>query len=110
MARYATARYAVKEAREATWARRVALFFVQLMILTVLLHRFAGLATPAALNLMGVSIAGLLIAIAIAVGALVRIWFGGQTGAGQAFAAIFIACLGLAAPSFYLSRRPFCRL
>jgi uncharacterized protein (DUF1499 family) len=104
MARYATARYAVKEAREATWARRVALFFVQLMILTVLLHRFAGLATPAALNLMGVSIAGLLIAIAIAVGALVRIWFGGQTGAAQAFAAIFIACLGLAAPGFYLSK------
>ena len=33
MARYATARYSVKEAREATWARRVALFFVQLMIL-----------------------------------------------------------------------------
>ena len=59
-ARYATARYAVKEAREAIWARRVALFFVQLMILTVLLHRFASLATPAALNLIGVSIAGLL--------------------------------------------------
>ena len=103
MARYATARYAVKEAREATWARRVALFFVQLMILTVLLHRFASLTTPAALNLIGVSIAGLLIAIAIAVGAIVRIWFGGQTGAAQAFAAIFIACLGLAVPGFYLS-------
>jgi hypothetical protein len=104
MARYATARYDVKEAREATWARRVALFFVQLMILTVLLHRFASLATPAALNLIAVSIAGLLIAIAIAVGAIVRIWFGGQTGAAQAFAAILIACLGLAVPGFYLSK------
>ena len=48
MARYATARYSVKEAREATWARRVALFFVQLMILTVLLHRFADLETELA--------------------------------------------------------------
>jgi hypothetical protein len=104
MARYATARYSVKEAREATWARRVALFFVQLLILTVLLHRFASLATPAALNLIGVSIAGLLIAIAIAVTSLVRIWFGGQTGATQAFAAIFIACLGLALPGFYLAK------
>jgi len=103
MARYATARYAVKEAREATWARRVALFFVQLMILTVLLHRFVSLATPAALNLLAVSIAGLLIAIGIAVAAIVRIWFGGQTGAAQAFAAIFIACLGLAVPGFYLA-------
>lgn len=103
MARYATARYAVKEAREAIWARRVALFFVQLLILTVLLHRFASLTTPAALNLIAVSIAGLLIAIAMAVASIVRIWFGGQTGAAQAFAAILIACLGLAVPLFYLS-------
>lgn len=104
MARYATARYAVKEAREATWARRVALFFVQLLILTVLLHRFASLATPVALNLIAVSIAGLLIAIAIAVASIVRIWFGGQTGASQAVAAIFIACVGLALPGFYLAK------
>jgi hypothetical protein len=103
MARYATARYSVKEAREATWARRIALFFVQLLILTALLHHFATLSTPAAINLLGVSIAGMLLAIAIAVAALVRIWFGGQTGAAQAFAAIFIACLGLAVPGFYLS-------
>jgi uncharacterized protein (DUF1499 family) len=103
MARYATARYAVKEAREATWARRVALFFVQLLILTVLLHRFASLTTPAAMNLIAVSIAGLFLAIAIAVASIVRIWFGGQTGAAQAFAAILIACLGLAVPLYYLS-------
>ena len=67
MARYSTARYAVKEAHEAVWARRIALFFVQLLIFTVLLHRFASLSTPAAINLLVVSIAGLLIAIAIAV-------------------------------------------
>lgn len=103
MARYATARYAVKEAREATWARRVALFFVQLMILTVLLHRFASLTTPAAMNLIAVCIAGLFLAIGIAIFAIVRIWFGGQTGAAQSFAAIFIACLGLAAPLYFLS-------
>lgn len=103
MARYATARYSVKEAHEAVWARRVALFFVQLLILTVLLHRFASLTTPAAINLLAVSIAGLFLAIAIAVFSIVRIWFGGQSGASQAFAAIFIACLGLAAPLYYLS-------
>jgi uncharacterized protein (DUF1499 family) len=103
MARYATARYSVKEAREATWARRIALFFVQLLILTALLHHFATLTTPAAMNLLAVSIAGLFIAIIIAVASLVRIWFGGQTGGGQAFAAIFIALLGLAAPLYFLS-------
>jgi uncharacterized protein DUF1499 len=104
MARYATARYSVKEAREATWARRVALFFVQLLILTVLLHRFASLATPVALNLIGVCLAGLLIAIAIAVISIVRIWFGGQTGAAQAVAAIVIAAIGLALPAYYLAK------
>ena len=36
--RYAKARYPIHEAWEATWARRIALFFVQLLILTVLLH------------------------------------------------------------------------
>jgi uncharacterized protein (DUF1499 family) len=103
MARYATARYSVKEAHEAVWAKRVAYFFVQLLILTVLLHHFASLATPVAMNLIGVSLAGLCLAILIAAASLVRIWFGGQTGAGQAFAAIFIACLGLAAPLYYAS-------
>lgn len=104
MARYSTARYTVKEAHEAVWARRIALFFVQLLIFTVLLHRFASLSTPAAINLLVVSIAGLLIAIAIAVGSLIRIWFGGQSGASHAVAAVFIACLGLALPGYYLAK------
>ena len=104
MARYSTARYAVKEAHEAVWARRIALFFVQLLILTVLLHQFASLSTPAAINLLAVSIAGLLIAIAIAVGSIIRIWFGGQSGASHAVAAVFIACLGLALPGYYLAK------
>jgi uncharacterized protein (DUF1499 family) len=103
MARYSTARYTVKEAHEAPWARRIALFFVQLLILTVLLHRFASLGTPAAINLIAVSIAGLLIAVAIAVFSLVRIWFGGQSGASHAVAAIFLACVGLALPMYYLA-------
>ena len=104
MARYATARFPVKEAHEATWARRIALFFVQLLILTVLLHRFSLLTTPVALNLFGVSLAGFFLAIAIAIFSLIRIWFGGQTGAGQAFAAIVIALLGLAAPTFFVAK------
>lgn len=104
MARYSTARYTVKEAHEAPWARRIALFFVQLLILTVLLHRFASLGTPAAINLIVVSIAGLLVAIAIAVFSIVRIWFGGQSGASHAVAAIFVACVGLALPAYYLAK------
>ena len=73
--------YLQKTVHEGLWARRMALFFVQLLILTVLLHRFGTLATPAAMNLLAVSIGGLVLAIIVAVIGLVRIWFGGQIGA-----------------------------
>ena len=96
--------YLQKTVHEGLWARRMALFFVQLLILTVLLHRFGSLATPAALNLLIVSIGGLVLAIIVAVAGLVRIWFGGQIGAGQAFAGIAIALIGLALPAYYLSQ------
>ncbi|MCB1442958.1 MAG: DUF1499 domain-containing protein [Methyloceanibacter sp.] len=102
--RYATARYVVKEAREAKWARRIAVFFLQLLILTALLHRFFDLSTPAAINLIGVAIAGLALAVFIAVVSLVRIWFSGQTGAGNDFAALIVGLIGLALPVFFLSK------
>ena len=75
--RYATARYVVKEAHEARWARRIAVFFLQLLILTAVLHRFFGLNTGATINLVGVSMVGLALAVLIAVVSLIRIWFGG---------------------------------
>jgi uncharacterized protein (DUF1499 family) len=102
--RYSTARYAEKEAREAKWARRMALFFLQLLVLTVILHRFAGLGTPAAINLIGVSVAGMAIAVIIALISLVRIWFGGQSGAAQDFGAIALGLIGLALPVYFLSK------
>lgn len=102
--RYSTARFEVKEAHEAKWARRIALFFVQLLILTVLLHRFAGLGTPAAINLIGVSMVGLAIAVIIALISLIRIWFGGQRGAAQDIAALALGLAGLALPGYFLAR------
>jgi uncharacterized protein (DUF1499 family) len=95
--------YLQKTVHEGLWARRMALFFVQLLILTVLLHRFGTLATPAAMNLLAVSIGGLFLAIIVAVIGLIRIWFGGQIGAAQAFTGIAIALIGLAVPLWYLS-------
>jgi len=95
--------YLQKTVHEGLWARRMALFFVQLLILTVLLHRFGKLATPVAMNLLAVSIGGLLLAIIVAVIGLIRIWFGGQIGAAQAFTGIAIALIGLTVPLWYLS-------
>ncbi len=104
MDRHSTARLEVKEAWEAKWARRMALFFLQLLILTVILHRFAGLGTPAAVNLLGVSIVGMAIAVIIAMVSLIRIWFGGQSGAAQDFGAIVLGGIGLALPVLFLSK------
>ena len=104
MERFSTARFAVKEAREAKWARRIALFFLQLLILAVLLHRFAGLGTPAAINLIGVSAVGLLIAVIIAFVSLIRIWFGGQSGAANDFAALAVGLIGLALPAYFIAK------
>lgn len=98
-----TAIYLQRTVHEGLWSRRLALFFLQLLVLTVLLHRFGSLATPAAINLLAVSIGGLVLAILVAVFALIRIWFGGQQGASQAFAGIAIALIGLAGPLWYLS-------
>ena len=101
--RFATARYVVKEAHEARWARRIAVFFLQLLILTAILHRFFDLGTPAAINLIIVCVVGLALAVLIAVVSLIRIWFGGQTGAGNDFAAIVVGLIGLALPAYFLS-------
>jgi uncharacterized protein (DUF1499 family) len=96
--------YVQKTVHEGLWARRIALFFLQLLVLTVVLHRFGAITTPAAMNLLAVSLGGLLLAILIAIFALTRIWFGGQLGAGWAFAAIGIALVGLGLPLYYLSQ------
>jgi Protein of unknown function (DUF1499) len=97
-----TAHFPEKQAHEAKWARRIALFSVQLLLLTVILHRFASLSTPAAMNLLAVGVVGLLLAVAVAGAAITRIWFGGQRGARQAFAGIMIALVGLALPLWAL--------
>jgi len=44
------------------------------------------------------------IAVLIALGSLIRIWFGGQSGAAQDFAAIVLGLIGLALPVFFLSK------
>ena len=93
-----------KKVQTAVWARRLALFFLQLLVLTALLHHFASLNTPAAMNLLAVSLLGLVFAILLAIGTLIRIWFGGQLGASQAFAGIVVALLGLALPLWYLGQ------
>lgn len=86
----------------AIWSRRIALVSLQLFLLTVLLHQFAGLATPVAMRLFGISVLGAGLGVAVAVFALVRIWRDGVKGARRAFLAMAAAALVLAGPAWSL--------
>jgi len=86
----------------AVWSRRVALVSLQLFILTILLHQFAGLATPVAMRLFGIAVIGAALAAAFGVFALVRIWRDGTPGAGRALLALAAATLVLAGPAWSL--------
>lgn len=91
-----TAQYVLKQAYEPVWSRRLALFFFQLLILTGLLHHFASLSTPAAINLVAVSGVGLFAALVLGIAGLLRIWYGDYYGVGEALVGIVIAVIGLA--------------
>ena len=90
--------------RTAVWSRRLALLVLQLFILTILLHQFAGLATPVAMRLFGIAVIGAAVALALALVALVRIWQDGSRGSRRALMAIFAAGLVLAGPAWSLPK------
>jgi len=90
--------------RTAVWSRRIALLTLQLFILTILLHQFAGLATPVAMRLFGIAVIGAVIALALALVALWRIWLDGAHGSRRALLAIFAAALVLAGPAWSLPK------
>jgi len=86
----------------AIWSRRIAFVSLQLFLLTILLHQFAGLATPVAMRLFGIAVIGAGLAVAVALFALVRIWRDGVHGAGRALIAMAAAALVLAGPAWSL--------
>lgn len=88
----------------ATWSRRVAFVTLQLFALTIVLHQFAGLATPVAMRLFGIAVVGAVIAAAIAFVALWRIWQDGARGSRRALAAIVASALVLAGPAWSLPK------
>lgn len=85
----------------AAWSRRLAMFSVQLVLLTIILHRFLSLSTPVALNLFKTAFAGAALAIVAGLIALVIIWREGRSGIGSAFAGILLSLLLFAWPAVY---------
>lgn len=64
---------------------------LQLIVLAVLLHRFAGLPTPVALNLIVVGLSGALIAVLMSLWSLADIWRTGRSGTTAASATLVLA-------------------
>jgi len=88
----------------ATWSRRIAFVTLQLFVLTIVLHQFAGLSTPVAMRVFGITVIGALMAAALAFVALWRIWQDGARGSRRALAALFASALVLAGPAWSLPK------
>ncbi len=91
-----------RESKQARWSRRVAVFAAQVVIISVLLHRFDLLGTKVATNLLGFGALGGLLALALAGISLVRIWSQGLLGGGHAIAGVAIGLALLAGPLWYV--------
>lgn len=81
------------------WAARFALFSAALLISTALMHRFAELMTPAALNLFGLSFLLAAISVLISLFALISVWQTARDGTVGALVALGMAGLVLALPA-----------
>ncbi len=84
------------------WSLRLALFTAQLIIVTILLHRFTPLSTPVATNLIVVSLICAAIAFLLAILAFAQIWNEGQKGTGIALSGALVSLSIFAVPLYYL--------
>lgn len=86
----------------ARWSLRLALFTAQILIVAVLLHRFASFSTASTINLMVFALIGTALGILLAVLAFLRIWNTGIRGTGMALTALLIGLLVMAVPLYHL--------
>ena len=90
-----------RRSRAAIWSRRLALFFVTVLLLSVGLHRFGLLSTPAALGSVAISWGALATALALGAIALARVWTRGIEGLRDAVIGIVVTALSLAVPAYF---------
>ena len=91
------------------WARRLALFGVQLIVLAIVLHRFVGLPSPALIGTFQAVMALGFAAIVLALVSLRTIWRNGGSGVGAALLGSLFGLGLLAWPAAllpFLSRTP----
>lgn len=83
----------------ARWASRIALFCVMLLVVTVILHRLFGLATPIAINMALSAFAGAAVVLVMAAIAGLDIWITGRQGAARIIFGTILALFVLAIPA-----------
>ena len=91
-----------RESRQAVWSRRIALFSVQVVLVSLVFHRFDLLSTPVATNLFAAGAFGGLLAFLLAIIAGVRIWQSGLLGGGHAVAGALLGLVLLVGPAISL--------
>ena len=91
-----------RHSRLAKWGQRIAFLAVQLLIVAILAHRFGGMSTPVAFNIMAVAFTGGGIALLMGAIAWWRIWLHGMSGGGKAATAVVLGLVILAMPIRFL--------
>ena len=92
--------------RLAIWARRMALFSLTAVFVSIIIVRSEWLDVAPAITTFVVALAPSIVALALAAGALVVIWTDGLRGLGRSLAAVVIAGALLAYPA-YLGYRAY---
>src|SRR6202167_5981846 len=86
--------------RLAVWARRVALFSLAATVIAVIIVRSGALEIVPALSTLAGALMLAAVAILLALGALIVIWFEGAAGLKQAISALFIGLALIAYPAY----------
>src|ERR1700685_1829824 len=86
--------------RLAVWARRVALFSLAATLIAVIIVRSGALGILPSLSTLAGALVLAVIAILLAIGAAIVIWFEGVGGAKEAVTALFIGLALIAYPLF----------
>ncbi len=93
-----------KKSKLAYVGRWVGVFCASLLLLTIVLHRFFELSTPATVNLIAVAFIGGGLAFILSVFSLFRIWSTGYEGGAQAAMGILIGAVMFSVPLWYLPK------
>lgn len=94
-------RIKIRTSKWAIWARRLGSIAVPLVVLPVLMHRERFIESGVFLVLILFAGAVAALAVLLALGALVRLWFSGDQGWGRALGGLFLGLICLAPFGYY---------